>query len=74
MKDKLSGGKNGPAAERRKELLDELSQIRSDQGNIKQKRSNIFEQVNSIQEGVQKKVRALLYSNSLNMTADSPAF
>ncbi|KAI0759915.1 hypothetical protein BC629DRAFT_1683129 [Irpex lacteus] len=59
VKDKLSGGKNGPAAERRKELLNELSQIRSDQGNIKQKRSNIFEQVNSIQEGVQKKIKDL---------------
>ncbi|KAI0092657.1 hypothetical protein BDY19DRAFT_983268 [Irpex rosettiformis] len=59
VKDKLSGGKNGPAAERRKELLDELAQIRSDQGNIKQKRSNIFEEVNNIQETVQQKVKEL---------------
>jgi uncharacterized coiled-coil DUF342 family protein len=56
VKDKLAGGKNGSGSERRKELLDELAEIRSAQGNIKQTRNKIFEQVNSLQEGIQKKV------------------
>lgn len=37
-------------------LIAELGEIRSAQGNIKQTRSKIFEQVKTIQEGVQKKV------------------
>ena len=58
VKEKLSGGgKGGPAQERRKQLLAELAEIRNAQGNVKQKRDKVFEQLKGIQDGIQKKVR-----------------
>ncbi|KIP10625.1 hypothetical protein PHLGIDRAFT_28417 [Phlebiopsis gigantea 11061_1 CR5-6] len=59
VKDKLSGGRGGPAQERRKQLLDELAEIRTSQGNIKQSRSKVFDQLKALQDGVQKKIKDL---------------
>ena len=57
VKDKLSGGRGGPAQERRKQLLDQLAEIRTSQGNIKQARAKVFDQLKALQDGIQKKVR-----------------
>ncbi|KAI0347556.1 hypothetical protein BDW22DRAFT_1405056 [Trametopsis cervina] len=59
VKDKLSGGKSGPAQERRKELLAELSDIRNAQGNIKQERDKVRAQLATVQETIQKKIKDL---------------
>ncbi|GJE84016.1 hypothetical protein PsYK624_000900 [Phanerochaete sordida] len=59
VKDKLAGGKGGPAQERRKQILDELAEIRSAQGNIKQNRDKIREQAKNLQDGIQKKIKDL---------------
>ena len=58
MKEKIAlSNKGGPAQERRNELLEELKKIRAEQGNIKQNRAKIFEQLNAMHENIQKKVR-----------------
>ena len=67
--------KGGPAQERKSEILDELKEIRTHQGNIKQERQKLREQLDSIQERIQKKVRlssppgyfAVLRTYSLNV-------
>lgn len=59
VKDKLSGGKGGPAQERRKQILDELAEIRNAQGNIKQNRDKVRDQLKNLQDGIQKKIKDL---------------
>ncbi|KAF7790816.1 hypothetical protein EIP86_001773 [Pleurotus ostreatoroseus] len=60
VKDKINvTAKGSPNQERRNELLTELKEIRSDQGNIKQSRNRIFEQLKTINEGIKKKTSDL---------------
>lgn len=59
VKEKLSGGRSAASQERRKQLLDELQEIRNTQGNIKQARSKVFDQLKALQDGVQKKIKDL---------------
>lgn len=57
MRDTLNlSNKGGPAQERRSKILDELKEIRNEQGNIKQSRSQIHNQINALQEGIDKRV------------------
>ncbi|THG95808.1 hypothetical protein EW026_g5910 [Hermanssonia centrifuga] len=60
VKDKIAlANKGGPGQERRNQLLAEIKDIRNEQGNIKQTRSKIFEQLKALQDGIQKKVKDL---------------
>lgn len=74
VKEKLSGGRSAASQERRKQLLDELQEIRNTQGNIKQARSKVFDQLKALQDGVQKKVRRTysLLSAVSNMAMTRP--
>ena len=47
-----------------KQILDELAEIRNAQGNIKQARGKVFDQLKALQEGVQKKVRHTMLRRS----------
>ena len=60
VKEKISlTSKNGPGNDRRTALRSELDAIRGQQSSSKTSRGKLLEQVKSIQEGVQKKVKFL---------------
>ena len=58
VRDKIGGASGkGTLNERRKALRDELDEIRGQQSNNKASRGKILDQVKTIQDGIQKKVR-----------------
>jgi hypothetical protein len=58
VKEKIASlGKNGPANERRNELKGELDSLRSQQAGAKTSRTRILDELKSLQEENQKKVR-----------------
>ena len=58
VRDKIGGASGkGTLNERRKVLRDELDEIRGQQSNNKASRGKILDQVKTIQDGIQKKVR-----------------
>ncbi|KAI1786522.1 hypothetical protein LXA43DRAFT_54064 [Ganoderma leucocontextum] len=60
VKDKLNvGGKGGPGNERRNVLRAELDGIRGQQSTNKLARGKVFEQLKTLQENIQKKIKDL---------------
>ncbi|PIL37179.1 hypothetical protein GSI_00871 [Ganoderma sinense ZZ0214-1] len=59
VRDKLNIGKGGPGNERRNALRAELDTIRGQQSTSKLARGKVFEQLKTLQEGIQKKVKDL---------------
>ncbi|KAG9104473.1 hypothetical protein FRC06_002129 [Ceratobasidium sp. 370] len=60
VKDKIgSMGKNGPQSERKAALRAELYSLQSQQSENKLSRNNIFEELKTLQDGVQKKIKDL---------------
>ena len=65
MKDKISlVTKGGSGNEKRTALRAEQDELRSQQSGNKASRSKIFEQMKTLQEGIQKKVRTNIYPSS----------
>nr|VWO95496.1 Salicylate biosynthesis isochorismate synthase (EC (Isochorismate mutase) [Ganoderma boninense] len=59
VRDKLNVGKGGPGNERRNALRAELDTIRGQQSTSKLARGKVFEQLKTLQEGIQKKIKDL---------------
>ncbi|KAM5532306.1 hypothetical protein V8D89_006001 [Ganoderma adspersum] len=59
VRDKLNVGKGGPGNERRNALRGELDTIRGQQSTTKLARGKVFEQLKTLQEGIQKKIKDL---------------
>ncbi len=61
MKEKISFvTKGGPGNERRTTLRAELDELRSQQSGNKASRGKIFDEIKTLQEGIQKKVSAFV--------------
>lgn len=68
MKEKISlVTKGGSGNERRNTLRAELDDLRSQQSGNKASRSRIFDQMKTLQEGIQKKVSVYIYRYVLRL-------
>jgi len=57
VKKNISLAKGDSGDSRRRELQEELNEIRNQQSENKLNRGRVFEQLKTLQEGIQKKVR-----------------
>ena len=66
MRVKIDAGQSGgPSAERRNELRAELDKLRTEQGNSKNSRQQLVNQLKSLNETISRKAGVLLLSDVL---------
>ena len=74
MKEKISlATRGGQGNEKRNALRAQLDELRSQQSGNKTSRSKIFEQIKTLQDGIQKKARHI-YTYTIFLTLTQPTF